>query len=141
MTLSSYCTLVGVIFLGDGTQFSGTVGIIFSKKIDLDSKSSMYLKQSEEYEAKIKHFQDITKGKPKGPYFIYLDGQRKPTIERLIDYSEIMNSTVEVKFGLKEKEKFGDVLYNPKLEKLQKNLSLVMGNFYRKQKSQEDAQY
>jgi hypothetical protein len=29
-----------------------------------------------------------------------------------------MNSTKEVKFGLKEKEKFGDVLYNPKLEKL-----------------------
>jgi hypothetical protein len=29
-----------------------------------------------------------------------------------------MNSTREGKFGLKEKEKFGDVLYNPKLEKL-----------------------
>ena len=83
-------------------------------------------------EAKIKHFQHTRNGKKKGNYFIYVNGQQKKTIESGIDYSEHMIATREGKFGLKQKEKFGDVLYNPKLEKLQANLSLVIGNFYKK---------
>jgi len=40
---------------------------------------------------------------------------------------------------LKPKAKFGDQLFNPKLERLQQNLALVMSKFYKKQKSKEEA--
>ena len=43
-----------------------------------------------------------------------------------------MESTREGKFGLKYKEKFGDVIFDPKLENMQANISTVMNNFYTK---------